>query len=103
MGETEGGERRPRGWRGPAAEGTPEGNRFERGQHGLHRVLMADEMQPRPMRGWVPRDWRAVPGEGAGFGGQQPGHQAQQARLAAAVGAAEDEGCARFEAEIEVA
>ena len=79
----------------------PEPEHLRGGQPRLERVLMADEMEARPMRARILGDRAAVPGEAARFGRRQPGHQPQQARLAAAIGAGEQQSLSGGNGEIE--
>src|SRR5207248_3187363 len=62
-------------------------------------VVVANEMPPLAMRRRIGGDRRTVPFEPPGDRRQQPGHDAQEARLAAAVGTGEDERIARRQRE----
>ena len=69
-----------------AAQRRPEDQRLARGQGRLHRVVMADVVEPRVMRRRGRAATGAPPQESRPGGGrEQPGDEAQQARLAAAV------------------
>src|SRR5262249_36586033 len=82
-----------------AAESAPEERRFVHRQNRLPRILVPDEMQPGTVRRRVLGDGDAVPFEPAALRRQQPGHEAEKTRLAAAVGADEEERIAGPERE----
>ena len=82
-------ERRAR--RAAAAHAGPEGERLADRQHALQRVVMADEMESPAMRRRVVGDRDALPGDDTRLGPREPGQEAQEARLAAAVGAGQHE------------
>jgi hypothetical protein len=80
----------------------PESEVLRRGQSGLQGIEMAEEGQAPAMVLRLLGDRRTGPEKLAPDGTQQPRHQAQQARLAAAVGTAQQEHAAGSEVEIEM-
>ena len=80
----------------------PEIQVLRRRERRFHRVEMAHIVEPAAMGGPVRAQRRAVPGERAARGCQQAGHDAEQARLARAVDAGEDQRAAAFEGEAHV-
>ena len=83
------------------AEGCPETQILGHRERQLHRVEMTHEMKPCRMRVAVLRDVGALPFDATGNRREEPGHDPQQARLAAAVGAGQHQGFAGSEREVE--
>ncbi len=73
-----------------AAHPGPECQRLGHGQRRLQRIGMTDEMKPRAVPRRVLGNRLAVPRELSFRGRRQPRHEAQEARLAASVGAGKD-------------
>src|SRR6202040_1501762 len=67
----------------------------------FYRIEMADIVDQRPIARWVAGHRHTVPRQTAGGRGEQGSQQAQQARFAAAVGAAQDQRATGRETAIE--
>src|SRR5437899_1395611 len=79
--------------------GEPEAEIFADGEGELHRILVTEIGDALPVPLGIVADRRLAPAEPSRRRRRQPGHDPEQARLAAAVGAADDERAAGFEPE----